>query len=191
MSVETRRNFATSCYAIGARIEAPSVRDFRISRFRLADLKGVLELESTAFRKDAYSAAMFLELYHKCPDFFLIAKSHGTVVGYVVAYGPGRNAEIISIAVDPKHRKHGIGKALMMRALAKLRVSGVPCVKLTVRPANRAAIRLYSILGFHRVRRITQYYSDAGDALQMQKVFAPQVKRAPMGRPRSPSDGGA
>jgi ribosomal-protein-alanine N-acetyltransferase len=166
------------------------VRDIRISRFRSADLKDVLKLESAAFRKDAYSAHMFLELHHECPDLFLIARSHGAIVGYIVACARGRNAEIISIAVDPKYRKHGIGKALMMRTFTNLKASRVRCVRLTVRPANRAAIRLYSILGFQRVHRINQYYSDAGDALQMQKVFAPQVKRVCRGCPRSLSNGG-
>jgi ribosomal-protein-alanine N-acetyltransferase len=86
-----------------------------------------------------------------------------------------KTPEIFSIAVDPTHRRHGIGKAHMTRALAKLKASGVHCVRLAVRPENLAATRLYSILGFHPVRRIPRYYADAGDALQMRKIFVPQV----------------
>ena len=149
------------------------MRDIRISRCRLADLKDILKLESAVFRKDAFTADMFWKLYQECPDFFLIARSQGVIVGYIVACVRGQKAEIISIAVDPTHRRHGIGKTLMTRALAKLKAQGVQCVRLTVRPANLAAIRLYSILGFQRVRRILQYYADSGNALQMRKIFGP------------------
>jgi len=150
------------------------VRQIPINRFRLADLKEVLEIESAAFRQDAYPAEVFLELHQTCPDFFLVAKSHGSVVGYVASFLQGSDAEIVSIAVDPRRRRRGIGRALMMHTLAKLKAHGIRYVDLTVRPANRPAIRLYSALGFRPVRRISQYYADNGDAIEMQKALSGQ-----------------
>ena len=55
------------------------------------------------------------------PDFFLVAKRHRTVVSYVAA----STAEIVSIAVDPKHQGHGIGKALITHMLARLKASAI------------------------------------------------------------------
>lgn len=147
------------------------VRDIHISSFRLTDLKDILEIESAAFRRDAYPAEVFLELHQDCPDFFVVAKSHGSVVGYVASFLQGSDAEIVSIAVDPKHRRYGVGRVLMMHTLAKLTAFGIQRVSLTVRPANRPAMRLYSTLGFRGGRRISQYYSDGSDAIEMQKVL--------------------
>jgi ribosomal-protein-alanine N-acetyltransferase len=113
-----------------------------------------------------------LELHQECPDCFLVAKSHGSVVGYVASFLQWSDAEIVSIAVDPKHRRHVIGRALMIHILAKLKAFGIRRVTLTVRPANRPAVRLYSTLGFRCVRRISQYYSDSSNALEMQKVLS-------------------
>jgi [ribosomal protein S18]-alanine N-acetyltransferase len=154
------------------------VRQIPINRFRLSDLKEVLEIESGAFRQDAYPAEVFLELHETCPDFFLVAKSHGSVVGYVASFLQGGDAEIVSIAVNPRHRRHGIGRALMMHTLAKLKAHGIRYVDLTVRPANRPAIRLYSAFGFRPVRRISQYYADGSDAMEMQKVLSGGTRAA-------------
>jgi hypothetical protein len=44
------------------------VRDIHISRFRLADLKDILDIESAAFRKDAYPAEVLLEMHQEFPD---------------------------------------------------------------------------------------------------------------------------
>lgn len=45
-------------------------------------------------------------------------------------------------------RRHGLGRELMLEVLARLRDSGIELVRLTVEPANRAAILLYRSLGF-------------------------------------------
>ena len=152
--------------------------DLRISRFRLADLQSVLKIESASFRGDAYSAEVFLELHENCPDFFLVAKIHGSVVGYVASFLEESDAEIVSIAVDPKHRRQGIGRALMMHTLAKLTVFGIRRVTLTVRSANRPAMRLYAMLGFRCVRRISQYYADDSNAIEMQKALSGATRAA-------------
>jgi len=145
---------------------------FESAAFVWPDLQGVLKIESASFRGDAYSAEVFLELHENCPDFFLVAKIHGSVVGYVASFLEESDAEIVSIAVDPKHRRQGIGRALMMHMLAKLTAFGIRRVTLTVRPTNIAAMRLYSTLGFRRVRQISQYYADGSDAIEMQKVLS-------------------
>lgn len=67
--------------------------------------------------------------------------------------GPRRfpEARILSIAVDPAARGRGIAGALLRQALAYLRESGAPVVRLEVRPENRPAVRLYERHAFRRV----------------------------------------
>lgn len=47
-----------------------------------------------------------------------------------------------------ERRRHGLGRELMVAVLARLRDSGIEQVRLTVEPANRAAVLLYRSLGF-------------------------------------------
>jgi len=145
-----------------------------IRPFRLADLPRILKIESAAFSDDAYTPEMFMELNAECPDLFLIAKHSGRVVGYIVTAVEGRKAEVVSIAVDNKHRGIGIGKALMAHTLASLQASGVRRVHLTVRPSNQRAVRFYRSFGFVRTGRIARYYHDGSDALKMRLTFVPR-----------------
>jgi ribosomal-protein-alanine N-acetyltransferase len=133
-------------------------------------------MEAAAFRRDAFPSEVFLELHRRRPDFFLVAKRRGQIVGYIASLLEEGEAEIVSLAVDPKHRRLGIGRSLMMHTLAKLQASGARRVSLTVRPANRAATRLYSTLGFRAVRRLSQYYADGSDAIEMQRIFSAKAR---------------
>jgi ribosomal protein S18 acetylase RimI-like enzyme len=51
--------------------------------------------------------------------------------------------------VTHDRRRHGLGRELMTEVLRRLRAAGTEQVRLTVEPANRAAILLYRSLGFH------------------------------------------
>ena len=110
---------------------------------------------------------MFLELYRDCGDLFLVAKRSGRIVGYIVTGVGSRKAEIISIAVDPEYRNVGVGKALILHAIDKLRELGVGRLELTVRKTSTAAIRLYRRFGFCPLKTIAHYYQDDGDGLRM------------------------
>ncbi len=52
--------------------------------------------------------------------------------------------------VDEKHRKRGIGRALMKAALTESSARGCKHVSLTVRPRLENAIRVYESLGFKK-----------------------------------------
>ena len=99
-------------------------------------------------------------------------------MGYVASSLEGSDAEIVSIAVRPGHRRCGIGRALMMHTFVKLKAFGIRRVTLTVRPANRPAVQLYARLGFRSLRRIRQYYPDGSDAIEMQKELSGATRAA-------------
>src|SRR5215831_8470011 len=60
----------------------------------------------------------------------LVAEEHGCVIGYLLYHlgydsdGAYRNLHIVDLFVDPKARKQGIGRGLMMAAAAVGRASG-------------------------------------------------------------------
>lgn len=146
-------------------MHAPQVRPFR--RYHLSR---ILRIERTSFASEAYSKAMFLQLYRDCGDLFFVARQSGRIAGYMVTCRAGDRAEIISIAVDPAYRRYGVASALIEHTLKRLRALRVRAVDLTVRPHNLAAITLYRSFGFARLRRVKGYYEDGGDAIRMRKV---------------------
>jgi ribosomal-protein-alanine N-acetyltransferase len=138
-----------------------------LRRCRGADLRSVLAVERASFAADAWPRELFVELMEECPRLFLVGIVDGRVAGYVAAVERGEAAELVSIAVHPRHRGRGVAGALMRRVLALLRAGGIGECWLMVRPDNRSAISLYQAFGFARVRRVKNYYGRGADGWRM------------------------
>jgi len=78
----------------------------------------------------------------------LVAEWEGRPLGYLSAVHLGRTLGIEEVAVLPDHRRMGIGRALVARALARAQ-SAV----LSVSESNQAARALYRGLGFAQAAR--------------------------------------
>jgi len=87
----------------------------------------------------------------------------------------GDELQIMNIAVDPAHRRHGYGRALLQEAVTNAWHGGVQSLFLEVRQSNHAAQALYARFGFQTIGVRPHYYSDnSEDALVMQlKLGAP------------------
>ncbi|HEY4249140.1 MAG TPA: GNAT family acetyltransferase [Lacunisphaera sp.] len=82
------------------------------------------------------------------PEWLLVAEAAEKLVGVLMAGYEGRRGWINSFAVDPAHRKHGIGRALMAEAEKLLRAAGCPKINLQVRPDNAEVVEFYRRLGY-------------------------------------------
>ena len=136
-------------------------------------LDSILRIERASFGRYAYPRELFLELLEDCGGLFSVAKRSGRISGYIAACVVRNRGEIVSIAVDPRHRLVGAGSALLSSTLAKLKRAGIPFVTLMVRTDNEAAIRFYSGFGFKRVRRVPAYYEDGRDGWRMRVELRP------------------
>jgi len=67
-------------------------------------------------------------------------------------------AEVISIGVDPAHRRLGHGRQLLQGGLALLSAMGTERVVLEVAEDNAEALALYRSLGFAPIGRRRGYY---------------------------------
>ena len=90
----------------------------------------------------------------------LVAESSdGLLVGFVQAiardsleiFSTRRQGEVWDLVVRPEHRKKGVGRKLMVAAIAGLKDRGAEDIKLHVAIANEAAIKLYEQMGFRRI----------------------------------------
>jgi ribosomal-protein-alanine N-acetyltransferase len=139
----------------------------RTSRFRLEQLDRIMEIEAAVFPEESYNREMFLDLHHKCGELFFVARWAAEIAGYATSCLERGGGEIVSIAVDPRLRRHGIGRALMRQTLRALAVAGAEFVSLAVRESNAGAIAFYDSFGFERVRRVPDYYHDGEAAVRM------------------------
>jgi ribosomal-protein-alanine N-acetyltransferase len=91
----------------------------------------------------------------------------GELAGYVFCAFAGGELHVNKIAVDERHRRHGVASLLMDEVLAFAEANRIEEVYLEVRVSNRAARIFYEALGFHETGRRSRYYLDGEDALVM------------------------
>jgi len=136
-----------------------------IRRFELNDLNDILQIEAQAFPKSSYPVEMFLDFYRRYSDTFLVFEEE-RVLGYII-FEPG--GHVISLAVDPLHRREGIGAHLMDACESCCRGDRL---FVEVRKGNIGAQRFYKRLGFQLKAKIRFYYGRE-DAYLMEKRLSP------------------
>ena len=90
-----------------------------------------------------------------------------TLAGKLVAYIGGRWAagvcHIGTLAVDPAHRRQGLGEGILLVLLLHLAEQSAKEVTLEYRTDNTPARRLYQNMGFTHLRTSKGYYRDTGE----------------------------
>jgi len=92
--------------------------------------------------------------------------------GFILARIVHDEAEILTIAVHPRHRRQGIGLALLQAATQMCEGRGVAQMFLEVSVRNTSAAALYASSGFVPVGLRRDYYCDGSDARVLVKAIA-------------------
>lgn len=130
-----------------------------IEKMKESDLPEVLAIEQVSFPTPFTLNLFKMELNLNVAHLF-VARQAGKVVGYVDFWRVGPEAHLITIAVHPDHRKHGIGSKLVTFMLDEVKKSRVEVVSLDVRPSNAAGLKLYASFGFRQAGIRKRYYQD-------------------------------
>lgn len=99
-----------------------------------------------------------------CLSLLVSLSPQQTVQGFLIVRSAGDEAEILTLAVDPSHRRQGLARALLTAAIDALRKAGAKRLFLEVDEANAAARGLYQSLGAVAVGRRPRYYEHGADA---------------------------
>jgi len=142
---------------------------------------------------DADLAAVYA-IQLKCPqaaqwreeDYFQLARGSGglilvaetadavAVTGFAAFHRVLDEAEIRNIAVNPRHQRRGIARALLQEGIRALKISGVRRLFLEVRASNLPARAFYVSAGFQLLHSRRDYYQNPiEDALMMACDIAP------------------
>jgi ribosomal-protein-alanine N-acetyltransferase len=99
-----------------------------------------------------------------------VAREGSRTIGYLSARRIADELHILSIAVDPAHRRRGVARSLLDGALGQETARGARSALLEVRASNLGARAFYASTGFVAVGRRPRYYANGEDALLMTKT---------------------
>jgi ribosomal-protein-alanine N-acetyltransferase len=142
-----------------------------------ADLLALLHAE--AFRPADRWGAQAIGLLLALPGHFaLLAEAGGEPVGFAMGRVAAGEAEVLTLAVRPAHRRQGAGRALMRALMEEAAKRGADSLFLEVAEGNAAARMLYAGLGATEAGRRRRYYPDGSDALVLRAALTPPVPGA-------------
>ncbi len=138
-----------------------------IRPFACSDLEAILQIENQSFPKSPYDANTFLNLSTLYPETFLVyigtnLNQNEEILGYIIF---SRDGHILSIAVHPQHRRKGIARQLLQKAM---KIPRLKKLWAEVRKSNRGAQAFYSQMGFKTIGVIPHYYGNE-DALIIER----------------------
>ncbi len=140
------------------------MKEFKVRYGCISDLDSIEEIEKLSFGSESYPRSFLLRLLREGQT--LIVEYDDRIVGYISYIHLGFIARIISIAVHPSYRRMGLGESLLREAIEDMKRLGVRKVLLEVKVDNKAAINLYSKVGF-KINSILKGYYNGGDGYSM------------------------
>ncbi|MCB2226380.1 MAG: ribosomal protein S18-alanine N-acetyltransferase [Desulfarculaceae bacterium] len=147
----------------------PPGLDITYQTLRQAHLEQVVAIEGQCFA-NPWSRGMFAHELSLPWAMDRVALEAGTerVVGYIILWLVAGEAQVQNIAVDPEYKRRGVGRWLLLTALAEAKGLGAVWSGLEVRAGNAAALALYQSLGYARLGVRPRYYQPENeDAILM------------------------
>ena len=131
----------------------------------LDDADAIAELHASCFPRgwDQASIGTFVA-DPSCVAFLASAGNTDACHGFLIARAASAEAEILTLAVDPLHRRQGLARALLAATIARLRLAGITQLFLEVESGNEAAEGLYRRFGAKPVGSRPAYYEHGADA---------------------------
>lgn len=124
-----------------------------------ADAKDLARIHATGFYRGWPSEEFSVFLADRNTPVYVACDAKRRIAGFALIRTVLDEAELLSIAVDPRWRNKKIGRALLEAVFADLMLSPVKRMFLEVDEQNLAAIRLYQRLGFKTISSRKGYYA--------------------------------
>lgn len=157
--------------------------DFDIRIMTREDAAAAARLHEDCFEHgDHWSAFSFRDSLALSTTLGLAAETDGNLAGLILLQRIPPDAEILTLAVRPQHRRQGLAAQLLSQAAQLLGPYGVDRLLLDVAADNDGAISFYEAAGFLEDGRRKNYYSRANskhvDAMLMSRTIAGQIRES-------------
>jgi len=123
------------------------------------DLQAIVTLQGKCPETARWTADDYARLADDPGGKILVAElesmTPAKILGFAAFHRVIDEVELRNIAVDPDHRRLGVGKALLEEARRRMLTAGAKRIFLEVRTSNKPALALYYSLGFaiHSLRK--------------------------------------
>jgi ribosomal-protein-alanine N-acetyltransferase len=141
----------------------------------VADAEVLAKLHKAGFYRGWPREDFASYLVEKATPAYVACDAKHRVAGFAMLRLTEDEAELLTIAVDPKWRGKGIGAALLRAALADLMMSPIRKLFLEVDETNLAAIKLYRRHGFAEIGKRKGYYPKPDGSAATALVMARDV----------------
>ena len=136
--------------------------------YRSTDLNNVYDLARRSLR-EKYNPSIFIELPLYWPQGLIVLEEMDRIVGFIFGIMVSQiEARVLMLAVSPERRNQGLGSLLCEHFVQECAKKGVRLVSLEVRVSNQGALKFYQRMGFNLSDRMSHYYTDGEDGLQLQ-----------------------
>ncbi|ACE89413.1 MULTISPECIES: GNAT family N-acetyltransferase [Rhizobium] len=149
--------------------------EFEIIAMEREDCRDVAVLHGERFARP-WGDGEFHSLLSQETVFGFVARQTNAILkkplpGFILARQVAGEAEILTIAVQAKAARAGLGWRLMQAAMREARARGGESMFLEVDNGNTAALGLYRKLGFEKVGERQGYYKQENGALSTALVM--------------------
>ena len=149
---------------------------FHLRPLQLSDIPTYLAIDKATFPTPTKEKAIHYELnQNKLAHYQALTFVSGVgteqLIGYAGTWLLGDEVHIITIAVDPKWQRRGLGELLLLDLLANALSQNALLVTLEVRENNLAAQVLYKKYQFEIVGERKRYYRDTGENALLMTVM--------------------
>ena len=101
----------------------------------------------------------------------IVAVRDGARAGFAIMKYGDEEAHLVLLAIDPDHRRCGIGSELVDWLERSAQVAGIARITLEARASNDAARAFYGRLGYEQSQLLPGYYGGRETSVRMTKAF--------------------
>jgi ribosomal-protein-alanine N-acetyltransferase len=154
-----------------------AVYDYRFEPARLADAARLAAMSRQLVESGLRPAwgCERIQTHIRHPEsMVLVAVRGGMITGFAIMRYADDTAHLNLLAVDPLHRRRGVGQRLVRWLEESALTAGTFTIGLELRAANQGARAFYAALGYRELVQIPGYYQGVEAAIRMQRdVRAP------------------
>lgn len=151
--------------------------EWQIRPSRPDDLEQIVQLESNNSSLPWSRISIGKDILENPTAYSLLAFAADELIGFIACWFILDETQIMTLTVDKKWRRRGIGGDLLLHLEQEAKVRNFAQVFLEVRSENKVARALYQKSGYREIAIRAGYYQDTGeDAIIMLKKISENIK---------------